>query len=392
MYKVITYSILLLAGLIMSQLLPATIDSYASIQPVIFALTMVALSYIMINVGREFEIDKNNLRQYGWDYVVAMTTATFPWIGVVLYFLLVLFPQTMWTSSEVWKELFIIGRFAAPTSAGVLFAMLAAAGLGATWVFAKARVLAIFDDLDTVLLMIPLSILVVGWNPMMGLMLLLMIAMLAAGYLYLHQWAIPSSAPMVLLYSVVITFGCELFYLGTKVHFEVLLPAFVLGCLMKSQHESQRDEKISTVVAGCFMVLVGLSLPQVFGPVAISPENTSVTAGLDSMGIREIAKHVLIITLIANVGKMFPLFCYRKVASLRERLALSLAMCPRGEVGAGVIMISIGYGFGGPVLTISMLALALNLVMTGGFILLVKRLIEGHQQEALIQPPVRVQA
>ncbi len=164
MYKVLIYSILLLSGLVMSQLLPALIDSYASFKPAILVLTMIALSYIMINVGREFEINKNNLKQYGWDYVVAMTTATFPWLGVTLYFLFVLFPQSMWSNADVWKELFIIGRFAAPTSAGVLFAMLAAAGLGATWVFAKARVLAIFDDLDTVLLMIPLSILVIGWN------------------------------------------------------------------------------------------------------------------------------------------------------------------------------------------------------------------------------------
>lgn len=386
MYKVLIYSILLLSGLVMSQLLPALIDSYASFKPAILVLTMIALSYIMINVGREFEINKNNLKQYGWDYVVAMTTATFPWLGVTLYFLFVLFPQSMWSNADVWKELFIIGRFAAPTSAGVLFAMLAAAGLGATWVFAKARVLAIFDDLDTVLLMIPLSILVIGWNPMMGITVVLMFAMLALGYYYLHQWKIPSSAPMLLIYSIVIALACELFYIKSSVHFEVLLPAFVLGCLMKSQHQSKRDESVSTAVAGSFMVLVGLSLPQVFGSVEPVVESTSLITTVDSMGIREIAKHVLWITLIANIGKMFPLFCYRKQASLKERLALSLAMCPRGEVGAGVIMISLSYGFGGPIITISMLALALNLIMTGGFILVVKKLIEPDPISVAIKP------
>jgi hypothetical protein len=40
----------------------------------------------------------------------------------------------------------------------MLFAMLAVAGLSATWFFQKARILVIFDDLDTVLLMIPLSL------------------------------------------------------------------------------------------------------------------------------------------------------------------------------------------------------------------------------------------
>ena len=38
--------------------------------------------------------------------------------------------------------------------AGILFTMLAAAGLKASWVYKKVQVLAIFDDLDTILLMI----------------------------------------------------------------------------------------------------------------------------------------------------------------------------------------------------------------------------------------------
>jgi hypothetical protein len=66
-------------------------------------------------------------------------------------------------------------------------------------------------------------------------------------------------------------------------------------------------------------------------------------------------------------------------------------MCPRGEVGAGVIMISLSYGFGGPIITISMLALALNLVMTGGFILAVKKLIDTEPD--LVQPkPIQTMA
>lgn len=40
--------------------------------------------------------------------------------------------------------------------------MLEAAGLKDTWLFRKARILAIFDDLDTILLMVPLKILVIG--------------------------------------------------------------------------------------------------------------------------------------------------------------------------------------------------------------------------------------
>ena len=52
-------------------------------------------------------------------------------------------------------------------------------------------------------------------------------------------------------------------------------------------------------------------------------------------------------------------------------------MWPRGEVGAGVLVISLSYGIGGPVLTVAMLSLSLNLVLTGAFIVLVKRLVKG---------------
>ncbi|WEM45652.1 sodium:proton antiporter (plasmid) [Photobacterium sp. DA100] len=374
MKKVILYSILLLVGLFLSQLLPLYIEGYSAWQPALMVVTMSALAYIMINVGREFEIDKKNLKQYSWDYVVAMTTATFPWIAVVLYFIFVLMPSELWFSADAWKETLVIGRFAAPTSAGVLFAMLAAAGLGATWMFKKARVLAIFDDLDTVLLMIPLTILVVGWRPALGMTLLLMLVLLVIGYKYLHKWNIPSSAGSIVGYSVLIAGLCELFYISTDIHFEVLLPAFVLGCMMRSQHESAEDAKVSTAVACLFMVLVGLSLPQIFG--AVTPaENTSVTTAMPPMEMSEIVFHVIMISIVSNIGKMFPLFCYRNEATVKERLALSIGMWPRGEVGAGVLMISIGYGFGGPIVTISMLSLALNLVLTGFFIMMVRSLI-----------------
>jgi Kef-type K+ transport system membrane component KefB len=78
--------------------------------------------------------------------------------------------------------------------------------------------------------------------------------------------------------------------------------------------------------------------------------------------------------VLANLGKMFAAFCYRREAHWRERLAVAIGMWPRGEVGAGVLVISISYGIGGPVLTVAMLSLALNLALTGVFIAMVKRL------------------
>ena len=59
---------------------------------------------------------------------------------------------------------------------------------------------------------------------------------------------------------------------------------------------------------------------------------------------------------------------------MRERLAVAMGMWPRGEVGAGVLVISLSYGIGGPVVTVAMLSLALNLLLTGVFIYIGKRL------------------
>ena len=54
-----------------------------------------------------------------------------------------------------------------------------------------------------------------------------------------------------------------------------------------------------------------------------------------------IAVHVLAITVLSNLGKVFPAFCYRREASFRERLAVAICMFPRGEVGAGVLAVSL---------------------------------------------------
>jgi Kef-type K+ transport system membrane component KefB len=100
-----------------------------------------------------------------------------------------------------------------------------------------------------------------------------------------------------------------------------------------------------------------------------------------------ITVHVLIITLLSNVGKMFAALCYRKEASLRERLAVAVAMFPRGEVGAGVLVIGLSYGMAGPSLTVAVLSLALNLLCTGLFILVVKQLLA----KPALQPSEAVQ-
>jgi len=105
-----------------------------------------------------------------------------------------------------------------------------------------------------------------------------------------------------------------------------------------------------------------------------------------AMGWGPIAMHVLAVTFISNLGKMFPAFCYRREAQWRERLALSIGMWPRGEVGAGVLVISLSYGIGGPVVTIAMLSLALNLLLTGAFIYIVRGLTQSLPAYGFAEP------
>ena len=429
MKKVFLFSILLIIGLLLSQFL----SCYGS--PAIKLLTMFALSFIMIHVGYEFDIDKSKPRQYLWDYLIAGTAATFPWIFAVVYFVFIMAPPELWGVADLWKENLLIARFTSPTSAGVLFSMLAAAGLSATWMFKKVRVLAIFDDLDTVLLMIPLKILMVGMKWQLGIIVIVIVLLLWLAWRYMHRLKLPVSWPFVMLYAAAITAASELIYIGSKwinhdvpVHLEVLLPAFVLGCMLarpkghdphvddaREGHqegpEGRREQLVATVVSAAFMVLVGLSMPPITGQVPAAAEQVDgalfpqayeeyipaddIEHPATSQSVLEydgvspeimarkqsfpgwgwIAVHVLLITLLSNLGKMFPTLVYRKEASLRERLAISVGMCPRGEVGAGVLVVSLSYGLSGPVVTVAVLSLALNLLLTGVFILIIKRLL-----------------
>ena len=99
----------------------------------------------------------------------------------------------------------------------------------------------------------------------------------------------------------------------------------------------------------------------------------SITGSQPMMSWGMIALHVVIVSALSNVGKLMPLFFYRD-RKFSERLALSIGMFTRGEVGAGVIFIAIGYNLGGPALLISVLTIVLNLILTGGFVMLVKKL------------------
>jgi len=152
------------------------------------------------------------------------------------------------------------------------------------------------------------------------------------------------------------------------IHIEVLLPAFVLGMVMKTVHNhSREEERASSFISYLFMFLVGLSTP-----IFIGLETGG--DGMPEWGM--LIFHVIVVTILSNLGKMFPLFFYRD-RKIQERLALSIGMFTRGEVGAGIIVIAMGYQLGGPALIISILSLVLNLVLTGFFVVAVKRISQS---------------
>mgnify|MGYP000874978811 CR=1 FL=1 len=396
MRKVYTFSFLLIIGLILSQILPHLFgSSFNTFKGVTDSLLYISLAFIMINVGREFEINKKQWRSYAVDYGVAMGAAAVPWIFVALYYLFAVAPPEMriWEDGDIWKETFLLSRYAAPTSAGILFTMLAAAGLRHTWVYKKVQVLAIFDDLDTIILMIPVQILMIGMRWQMFVILIVATVLLLLGWKKMNKYPISQSWQSILLYSVVLFAVIEILYRITthfygsegSIHIEILLPAFILGIIMRKDHSivpSIQEEKVSNSISYFFMLLVGISMPLFIG-VDYSEMLTMSSAKINQIpmpGWDVIIIHVLIVTIISNLGKLFPLLFYRD-RKLSERLAVSVGMFTRGEVGAGVLFIAIGYHLGGVLLVVSVLAMCLNLLLTGIFIGYAKKLTMSSYQE-----------
>lgn len=385
MRKVLSFSAFLVVGLFVAQYLPAWSGSdYGTVKTVSNVLLYICLGFIMINVGREFEVDKSRWQTYAKDYFVAMATAAMPWFLIAIYYILILLPPEYWNSWEAWKENLLLSRFAAPTSAGILFTMLAAIGLKSSWIYKKIQVLAIFDDLDTILLMIPLQIMMIGPRWQLLVIIFIVFVLLSFGWKKLSKYNMRQDWKAILLYSVLVFAATQSLYLITKnlygeeasIHIEVLLPAFVLGMVMKHKEiDTAWERKASTGISFIFMFLVGMSMPPLQG-ISLSGDAAgmvSVTGSQEMMPWVLIIIHVIMVSLLSNVGKLFPVFFYRD-RKLSERLALSIGMFTRGEVGAGVIFIALGYNLGGPALVISVLTIVLNLILTGIFVLWVKKL------------------
>lgn len=399
MKKVLLFSFFLVFGLILSQITPTAMEEYYPlIKSVGNTLLYVCLAFIMINVGREFELDKSRWRSYTNDYFIAMATAAMPWLLIALYYVFILLPSTYWGSWDAWKENLLLSRFAAPTSAGILFTMLAAAGLKNSWIYKKIQVLAIFDDLDTILLMIPLQIMMIGMKWQLFVVIFIVCGLLIVGWKRLGVYDIPQNWKAILTYSIVTFVLCQGIYFLTKslygeegsIHIEVLLPAFILGMVMKQKHLVSKEETVATnTVSYLFMFLVGMSMPYFLGLEFTdgAAEANTITGSQHMLPWGTIILHVILVSLLSNIGKLFPVLFYRDRA-FSERLALSIGMFTRGEVGAGIIFIAIGYNLGGPVLVISVLSIVLNLLLTGLFIVWVKQLAMRQQQKEQKELPI----
>lgn len=356
---VLVFCVLLILGIVSGQMF-----DLSRMHEILSLITSFCLAYIMIEVGLEFSVDKRKIGSYGWDSVVAVIAAALPallWFGYFVIFI-----------QSSWKPALLSGLSSAPTSAGVLFSMMMAAGLSATWVFKKARVLAVLDDLATILLLTPLQILINGfeWGSIVVLMLISLF--LFASFRWQNTINCPVGENWLLLYAAVLTGILFLVKHTAHIHLEVLIPAFMMGCLIHMPQHHQKPVQrtmvgLDTIVKGLFMFLVGLSLPKIV---------------MGSMSLGATVGHVLVLTILANIGKSFTLFCYRKEASWKERLALSVAMFPRGEVGAAVLLIGLGYGFTGYESTLAVLSLAVNLILTGTFIWIVMRLLKAKDVSA----------
>lgn len=386
MRKVLSFSLFLMMGLLLSQFLPVWLagEGYGVVKTIGNILLYICLGFIMINVGREFEVDKSRWRSYTEDYFIAMATAAVPWILIALYYVFVLLPPDIWNSWEAWKENLLLSRFAAPTSAGILFTMLAAIGLKSSWIYKKIQVLAIFDDLDTILLMIPLQIMMIGMRWQLIIVVLIVFLLLSFGWKQLGRYNWRQDWKSILLYSILVFAATQSLYMASKslygeagsIHIEVLLPAFVVGMIMKHKEiDTPIEHRVSTGISFLFMFLVGMSMPHFIGVnFAETQEGAySITGSQEMMSWGMIGFHVVIVSLLSNIGKLFPVFFYRD-RKFSERLALSIGMFTRGEVGAGVIFIALGYNLGGPALIISVLTIVLNLILTGIFVLWVKKL------------------
>src|SRR3989338_9225946 len=103
--------------------------------------------------------------------------------------------------------------------------MMLAAGLGATWVFKKARTLAVLDDLAVILLLTPLQIIIFGFHIQSIIILILIGLFLFASFRWPNRIFWPTGEKWILLYGLILAGLVFLIKQTTHIHLEVLIPA-----------------------------------------------------------------------------------------------------------------------------------------------------------------------
>merc|ERR1712137_1501671 len=208
----------------------------------------IALSYIIVHVGLDFEIVKSRLKTYALDFFVATYAAVVPLIMIFTYLRYVVgnqyFAKKGWGVPEQIgvSECLLLSVFAGPTSAGMLISMLEAANLKHTWVFKKASMLAILDDIDSLVFIAFMRILAIPGSQIdlrhFG-PVIVTVGLLTIAWFNIHKFVIPHSWPWVLMYAFILGTGfwiiegitrefphCNFIFVVA-----VLIPSFTLGCV-----------------------------------------------------------------------------------------------------------------------------------------------------------------
>src|SRR3989338_5355388 len=104
---VLIFSSLLILGIISGQFV-----DFSQVRGILTFSASVCLAYIMMDVGREFSVEKRSVGSYGRDSLIATAAAVLPavlWFGYFVVFV-----------NSPWKPALLSGLSSAPTSAGVL--------------------------------------------------------------------------------------------------------------------------------------------------------------------------------------------------------------------------------------------------------------------------------
>jgi len=399
--KILVYSFLMCVGLAISQFIPQAEDDEFGFYVRLPA--GIALSYIIVHVGLDFEIVKWRLPTYALDFFVATSAALVPLLVVFGYLKYVCGSHSLPHAWYVEEPLgtsqgLLLSVFSAPTSAGMLISMMEAADLKHTWVFKKASMLAILDDIDSLVFIAFMRILAIGGSQIdlrhFG-PVIVTVGLLTIAWFNIHKFVIPHSWPWVLMYAFILGTGfwiiegltrefphCNFIFVVA-----VLIPSFTLGCVTYdpkmetsqsykhieielTEEFIERQEYIDShapcmeTFMGCaFMFFVGLSMPSL--------------NSLGSMSHSAVIFHVVAINILMLLGKLIICFFYSNETSKTQRIALGLAMCPRGEIGASVIIITIQTLKGkidDAYLGVVVLSVIMNLVTSCGLIVYVKKL------------------